>query len=285
MGTLSNLSIFSSELPLCPSLNDLLTESYSYSVPAYLLTGSSTPFASLSSEQAQATITQLYQSRISTIRFGIKTVGSLLRAIYLRSDPTVAEAVGFPGVPAVPEEEQEDSPARRFKAKRDAFFSTATHDSGTNMLRWETEVLVVGTGSGATSLVGSLATQLEEAIHSGGYSPLPGRKADIVMLEKGDYFAPDELERTENDSFARMYEGGGIVGSESGNISIFAAATVAGGSKINWSATLQTDRKVREEWTRRTAVGAKDAKKLSNVNREAFRTMFQGKEWQDCMDE
>jgi hypothetical protein len=254
-------------------------------VPAYLLTGSSTPFASLSAEQAQATVTQLYQSRISTIRFGIKTVGSLLRAIYLRSDTIVAEAVGFPGVPAVPEETQEDSPAKRFKAKRDAFFTTATKDTAADMLRWETEVLVVGTGSGATSLVGSLATKLEDGIRSGTYAPLPGRKADIVMLEKGDYFAPHELEKTENDSFARMYEGGGILGSETGNISIFAGQTVGGGSKINWSATLQTDRKVREEWTKRTAVGAKDAKKLSKVNREAFRTMFQGKEWQDCMDE
>lgn len=261
-----------------------LTVIHSYSVPAYILTGSSTPFAALSLQQAQSTITQLFQSRLPVIRFGIKTVGTLLRAIYLRSEPIVSEAVGFPGLPAVEEErEREDSPAKRFKAKREAFFGTATKDA--EVLRWETEVLVVGTGAGATSLVGSLASQLEAAIQAGTYSPSPGVKTDILMLEKGDFFAPHELEKTENASFSRMYEGGGILASESGNISIFAGATVGGGSKINWSATLQTDRKVREEWTRMTAVGAKDARRLATGDTEAFRTMFQGKEWQDCMDE
>lgn len=262
-----------------------LTPYFSYSVPAYILTGSSTPFAGLSLPQAQATITQLYQSRLPVIRFGIKTVGTLLRALYLRSEPLVSEAVGFPGLPAVEEErEREDSPAKRFKAKREAFFGTATREAG-EVLGWEAEVLVVGTGSGATSLVGSLASQLEACIQSGTYTPTSGTKPDILMLEKGDFFAPHELEKTENASFSKMYEGGGVLASESGNISIFAGATVGGGSKINWSATLQTDRKVREEWTRMTAVGAKDARKLATGDTEAFRTMFQGREWQDCMDE
>lgn len=255
----------------------------SYSVPVYLLTGSATPFANLTPSQAASTITQLYNSRIPTIRFGIKTVGSLLRAIYLRSDPIFATAAGFPGVPAVPEEQQDDSPAKRFKAKRDAFFRTAKHVAE-NTLEWETDILVIGTGSGAASLVGSLATQLSAAAAEGTYHPSTD-KPTILMLEKGTYFAPHELQTTENDGFTRMYEGGGILGSESGNISIFAGATVGGGSKINWSASLQTDRLVREEWTRRTAVGAKDSRKLSRVNRQAFRTMFQGKEWQECMDE
>ncbi|KAJ9113986.1 hypothetical protein QFC22_005804 [Naganishia vaughanmartiniae] len=260
-----------------------------YSIPAFLLTGSTTPFASLSPEQAETTIQQLYNSRIPTIRFGIKTVGGILRALYLRSEPLVSQAVGFPGLPAVPEEQQKraDSPADRFKARREAFFArgkTERRAEG-DVLVWETNVLVIGTGSGATSLVGSLAKELEGSHQPGTNTQHPS----IIMLEKGDYFAPHELEKTENDSFKRMYEGAGVLGSEEGAISIFAGATVGGGSKINWSATLQTDRKVRAEWTKLTAVGGKDAKRLSQggsgEEEEAFRTMFLGKEWQDCMDE
>ncbi|KAJ9091885.1 hypothetical protein QFC19_008911 [Naganishia cerealis] len=256
-----------------------------YSIPAFLLTGSTTPFADLTLDQAQATITQLYQSRIPTIRFGIKTVGGILRALYLRSEPLVSQAVGFPGLPAVKEEKSENSPADRFKARREAYFAKGKRDTETNLLQWETNVLVIGTGSGATSFVGSLAKELEDINELGASKGDGNDRPDIVMLEKGDYFAPHELEKTENASFRRMYEGGGVLGSEEGAISIFAGATVGGGSKINWSATLQTDRKVREEWTKITAVGAKDAKKLSTGNAEAFRTMFLGKEWQDCMDE
>ncbi|KAJ9120385.1 hypothetical protein QFC24_005342 [Naganishia onofrii] len=265
-----------------------------YSIPAFLLTGSSTPFASLTPTQAETTIKQLYNSRIPTIRFGIKTVGGILRALYLRSEPLVPRAVGFPGLPAVSEEKREDSPADRFQARREALFArgvkrgTGTGTGGEEVLQWETNVLVIGTGSGATSLVGSLAKQLESSTYASRSSNNQQQGPDILMLEKGDYFAPHELETTENASFDRMYEGGGVLGSEEGAISIFAGATVGGGSKINWSATLQTDRKVRAEWTKLTAVGGKDASRLSSGGEEeagAFQTMFLGKEWQDCMDE
>jgi hypothetical protein len=47
---------------------------------------------------------------------------------------------------------------------------------------------------------------------------------------------------------------------------------------VNWSACLQTDRKVREEWTRNLLLGTKRGTK------DPHGSLFLGREWQECMD-
>jgi hypothetical protein len=47
-----------------------------------------------------------------------------------------------------------------------------------------------------------------------------------------------------------MYAAGGVVRTVSGNVAMVAGSTWGGGTAVNYSASLQTPAKLREEWSR-----------------------------------
>lgn len=94
------------------------------------------------------------------------------------------------------------------------------------------DVVVVGSGSGGGVTAGVLA--------KAGYK--------VLVVEKGKYFARDDLSLLEGPTLDKMYEGGGILASDNNNVLLLAGATVGGGSAINWSASFKTPPHVLEEW-------------------------------------
>jgi hypothetical protein len=205
-------------------------------------------------------------------------VSHTIRAVWMQSCPEYYEAVGFPSPPVpVRDEVEADNEVRRM---REGLLRRCKEEvwNGEQVRVLRVGTVVIGTGSGGTSFVNSLARQLEER---GELSSTVDKS--ILVLDKGRTFGPTlggkRLGTTESEGFNEMYENGCVLTSEESAIAIVAASTWGGGSRVNWSACLQTDRRVREEWTRGLLEGTKGAK-----GKDPHGRLFLGSEWQACMD-
>ncbi|CAM6009458.1 unnamed protein product [Sphagnum balticum] len=96
----------------------------------------------------------------------------------------------------------------------------------------ECDVVIVGSGSGG----GVVAAVLAEK----GYK--------VVVLDKGEYYAPDDISTLEGPSILSLYEKSGALATEDGGVSLAAARTVGGGSTVNWCVCFKTPENVRNEW-------------------------------------
>lgn len=96
------------------------------------------------------------------------------------------------------------------------------------------DVLVVGSGAGG----GVVASELAAAGH------------DVLVAEKGDYFADQDFCGKEQDGHQRLYERRGALTTPDGGVLILAGSTLGGGTTINWAGALRPPTHVLQEWER-----------------------------------
>lgn len=96
----------------------------------------------------------------------------------------------------------------------------------------ECDFVIVGSGAGGCVSARNLS--------KAGY--------DVLVLEKGVYYSPEEVTNKEADGFDRMYENHSFLTTSDGNIFILAGSTLGGGTQINWSCCLPLPKYVMAEW-------------------------------------
>lgn len=116
----------------------------------------------------------------------------------------------------------------------------------------EWDFVIVGSGLGG----GVVAKKMAEA----------GLKT--LVVEKGNWVPTSQLPMSEDMACAGLFDEGMMKASEDGSVALLAGSTFGGGSVVNWAASLQPQRFVREEWAREL--------KLPGMV---------GGEFQDCLDE
>ncbi|KAM9901169.1 hypothetical protein OXX79_004701 [Metschnikowia pulcherrima] len=96
----------------------------------------------------------------------------------------------------------------------------------------EIDVLIIGSGAGA----GVVAHTLSRDGH------------ECLIIEKGQYFKPADINFDDAEGYKELYEHGGSLTTTNSQSIILAGATFGGGTTVNWSACLKTPFKVRSEW-------------------------------------
>ncbi|XP_024394337.1 long-chain-alcohol oxidase FAO4A [Physcomitrium patens] len=94
------------------------------------------------------------------------------------------------------------------------------------------DAVVVGSGSGGGVMAAALAKQ--------GFK--------VVVLEKGQYFAAQDMSTLEGPTLLNMFEKMGAMATDDGGVALIAGKSVGGGTTINWSVSLKTPQNVRDEW-------------------------------------
>lgn len=192
---------------------------------ALLLTGSTKLFTEMTTDEKQRVLLSWHNSRFSQLNILFRTFVDMAITNYVRLNSLHYEAIGHPEY--VPNFDQ---------INFDNMFKHTMIDLGkyTKEAELETDVVIVGSGSGAGVAASRLSRQ--------GYR--------VLVLEKGKYYHQSELNFNEHTAYTNLYENGGTLTNLGGSMTILAGNSLGGGSTVNWSASLKTPDEVRQQWSK-----------------------------------
>ncbi|MCJ1400911.1 hypothetical protein MMC11_004122 [Xylographa trunciseda] len=185
-----------------------------------LLTGSTTSFHLQPIHVRQQVLQGWSQSYLPLLRGAVKGLAAIFNATWTKASPTLGPVLGFPRAPV------HGKPGKGFE------YSFIQFPPSTEPETIETDVLIVGSGCGA----GVCAKNLAEAGHR------------VLVVDKAYHFDPAHLPMSEADAGIHLFQNGGIEVSDDSSISVIAGSAWGGGGTVNWSASLQTQGFVRQEW-------------------------------------
>jgi GMC oxidoreductase len=187
---------------------------------SFLLTGSTTSFHLQSPSAREQILVNWSKSYLPLLRGLSRSLSLLAKRTWLAFSPTFSKTIGFPSVP---------KHGIRGEDYSYEFLDFSMPDSDPTV---ETDVVIVGSGCGA----GVCAKNLAEA----GFS--------VLVAEKGHYFPSTHFPMSSGDGAIHLLENGGAVVSDDGSTAVIAGSCFGGGGTVNWSASLQTQHYVRQEW-------------------------------------
>lgn len=136
------------------------------------------------------------------------------------ASPTVNQVLGFPRVPV------HGKPTDGFP------YEFLQFPAGDKPEVIETDVVIVGSGCGGAVTAKNLA---EAGLR-------------VLVVEKSYSYSSKSFPMTPNEAYVNMFENAGATVSEDGTMAVLAGSTWGGGGTVNWSAALQTQAYVRQEW-------------------------------------
>ncbi len=103
----------------------------------------------------------------------------------------------------------------------------------------QADAVIIGSGAGG----GVMASELAAA------------GLDVIVLEKGGYYAESDFSGLELSSNRKMFENQGLFATADLGVVLLAGSTLGGGTVINWSASFRTPETVTREWEQVYGVG------------------------------
>lgn len=185
-----------------------------------IMTGSTIPIQDQPVEFREKVIQGWETSRLPPLRAIYRGLTAIVKKSWAMSSPTLHPVLGFPRVPVY------GKPADSFQ------YEFVQFPPGDQPETIETDVVIVGSGCGGSVTAKNLA----EAGHR------------VLVVEKSYSYSSDTFPMGPNEGFNNMFENGGAVMSDDGSMGVLAGSTWGGGGTINWSASLQTQSYVRQEW-------------------------------------
>ncbi|KAF7503097.1 hypothetical protein GJ744_004306 [Endocarpon pusillum] len=185
-----------------------------------LLTGSTTPFHLQPPTAREQILISWSKSYLPSLRSLFRSFAFIAKSTWLSLSPTLPELIGFPAVP------------RHGKRGEDYSYEFLDFSSTDSPSSVEIDVIIVGSGCGA----GVCAKNLAEA----GFS--------VLVAEKGYYFPSTHYPMKSSDANVNLMENGGLMFSDDASTAVVAGSCFGGGGTVNWSASLQPQHYVRQEW-------------------------------------
>lgn len=187
-----------------------------------LTTGSTTSFHLQPVNIRHQILQNWSQSYLPPLRQSAKGLEALVCAIWTKTSPTIGPVIGFPRCPI------------HGKQGQGFEYSFIQFPPGTELEEIETDVIIIGSGCGGAVC----AKNLSEAGHR------------VIVADKAYHWGPEYLPMKESDSGIHLFANGGVESSDDSSIACIAGQSWGGGGTINWSASLQTQGFVREEWAK-----------------------------------
>ncbi|RAH69700.1 choline dehydrogenase [Aspergillus aculeatinus CBS 121060] len=194
-----------------------------------LLTGSTTPIQNQPLAVREQVFAGWASSRLSPIRLIYRSLSAMFKTTWMVASPTLSTAVGFPRVPV----HGKSAPGcweYEFVQFPPSDYDEENETEQPEVL--ETDVVVIGSGCGGAVAAKNLA----EAGHR------------VLVVEKAYHYPSQYFPMDGRTAPVSLFEGGASILTDDASVAIFAGSTWGGGGTVNWSAALQTQAFVRQEW-------------------------------------
>ncbi|OJJ45839.1 hypothetical protein ASPZODRAFT_133705 [Penicilliopsis zonata CBS 506.65] len=185
-----------------------------------LLTGSTTMIYDQPLDVREQILSGWRSSRIPALRAVYRALTIMFKKTWISLSPTLFPVIGCPRVPV------HGKPALGFEYE---FLQFPPGDEPETI---QADVVIIGSGCGG----GVAAKNLAEA----------GLR--VVVVEKSYHYPSKYFPMAPSTGSTHLFENGGAVMSDDGVTAVVAGSTWGGGGTINWSAALQTQGYVRQEW-------------------------------------
>ncbi|GES84243.1 GMC oxidoreductase [Rhizophagus clarus] len=183
------------------------------------------PFHELTQKQREYTFIKWSTSQYASVRKIYKSFTMLICATFWLNPYDFNPVIGYPG--SDPESNGSRFTSRNFP-KYD--FLEISHD---DLEIKEFDTIIIGSGAGGSVVAARLA-----------------RMENVLVLEKGHHFDQSELSTEQQDGYDKLYELAGGMLSDDSNMYILAGSNFGGGTTIGWSAFMEPQYFVREEWAK-----------------------------------
>ncbi|QSS54850.1 long chain fatty acid oxidase [Histoplasma capsulatum var. duboisii H88] len=159
-------------------------------------------------------------SVLPPIRSLYRSLIALFHKAWVPLSPTLPAIIGFPRVPV------------NFTPVEGYPYEFMQFPPGDNTEAIMTDVVIIGSGCGAAVAAKNIA----EAGHN------------VIVVEKSYYWSEKHFPMTMKEGALNLFENGGTSISDDGSVAVISGSVWGGGGTINWSASLQTQSYVRQEW-------------------------------------
>lgn len=189
--------------------------------------GINKPFHELTQKQREAAFIKWSTSQTASVRKIYKSFSMLICATFWLNPYGFNSAIGYPGTDPA-------AKGSRFTSRKFPDYDFLEVSEEISEIK-EFDTVIIGSGAG-----GSVAAARLSRL---GYK--------VLVIEKGHHYDQSELKFEQQDGYNNLYELSGGMLSEDSSIYVLAGSNFGGGTTISWSASMEPQYFVREEWAKK----------------------------------